>query len=31
MQAQNRMWSTMSNLDKAEHDTQKAIINNMRV
>lgn len=31
MQAENRHFSTMSNLLKARHDTAKAAINNMRV
>lgn len=31
MQADNRHFSTMSNLLKARHDTAKAAINNMRV
>jgi hypothetical protein len=31
IQSMNRMFSTMSNIMKAEHDTQKAIINNFRV
>jgi len=31
MQAVNRAWSSISNLEKAEHDTQKAIISNLRV
>lgn len=31
MQAINRAWSSISNMEKAEHDTQKAIISNLRV
>lgn len=31
IQSENRTWSMMSNLQQAEHDTNKSIINNFRV